>query len=242
MSIEITKDRKRLLLIGFAVSGWMLAFFLAVYLLNSRIGNDIQPFEEGIGMFAANLSDEIYKKIGNNTVGFINFTDFEGEETKLGSYIAQEFLYYVLQNKRISIIDRRHGATTFRELKLQTTGLTARMPDVKIGNVAGAKYLLIGKTEYASGYISIAIQLIDVNTNIVIIPKSTNVISNEMAYKLSGQEDKDQNVLFLLFSKIYDFIKNNYQWLWTTIAIPMIGWLVKLRRDKNIKNSEEMMK
>lgn len=241
MSIEITKDRKRLLLIGCAVSGWMLTFFLAVYLLSSRKEKDIQPFEEGISMFATKLSDEIYKKIGSNTVGFINFTNFEGETTKLGSYVAQEFLYYILQNKSIIFVDRRHVGTALKELNLQATGLVVPMSIVKMGNVAGAKYLLIGKTEYASNYISVAIQLIDVSTNIVIISKSTNVISNEIAYKLSGQEDKDQNVLFLLFSKIYDFVKNNYQWLWTTIAIPMIGWLVKLKRNRNVKNSEEMM-
>ncbi|CAK8721198.1 MAG: hypothetical protein CDV28_1464 [Candidatus Electronema aureum] len=241
MSIEITKDRKRLLLIGCAVSGWMLAFFLAVYLLNSRIGNDIQPFDEGIRIFAAKLSDEIYRKTGNNTVGFVNFTDFEGEETKLSSYVAQEFLCSILQNKSISIVDRRHGVTTIKELKLQAMGIVTPMPDVKVGNIAGAKYLITGKAEYASGYISISIQVIDISTDIVIVPAITNLISNEMAYKLSGQEDKDQNVLFLLFSKIFDLIKNNYQWLWTAIAIPMIGWLVKLRRDRNVKNSEEMM-
>ncbi|WP_417914083.1 hypothetical protein [Candidatus Electronema sp. JM] len=70
MKFELTDSKKRWLLIVFAISGWITAIFLIVYLFSLNKENEIQPFEEGLRFFADKLSDEIYKKIGNKTVAF----------------------------------------------------------------------------------------------------------------------------------------------------------------------------
>ncbi|WP_417914082.1 hypothetical protein [Candidatus Electronema sp. JM] len=113
---------------------------------------------------------------------------------------------------------------------------------LKVGKIASSEYLFVGKTEYADDLISISIQIIDVNTNIVNVSESIAVLSDKIAYRISGGEEKDQKMSFLFFRKIYNFLKENYQWLWTAIVIPIAGWLMKGKKKAIIDNNEEIVK
>jgi len=237
MNIKMTYNRR--ILIGFAVSGWIFTFVLSLYLFHFMKEDNIQSFEKGLNIFAADLGDEINKKIGAKTIGFVDFTDFQGKQTNLGDYVTQSLLPFLLKNKNIRFVDRRHVRLTFNENKLQATGLVDPKSSVKLGKISGAEYLLIGKTEFSGKYVSISAQLLNIETNIVDISKSINVLSDAIIYKLSGQEEKNESREVLFISNIYNFLKENYQWLWTAIVIPLVGWFAKTRIGVRTENNEE---
>jgi TolB-like protein len=201
MNIEMTYNRR--ILIGFAVSGWIFTFVLSLYLFHLMKDDNIQSFGKGLNIFAADLGDEINKKIGAKTICFVDFTDFQGKQTDVGNYVTQSFLPFLLKNKNIKFVDRRYIRSTIYENKLLAGGLIEpSVKSVKVGKISGAEYLLIGKTEFAGKYVSISAQLLNIETNIVDISKSINVLSDAIIYKLSGQEEKNENREILFISNI----------------------------------------
>jgi hypothetical protein len=239
VKLELTNSKKRLLLITFVISGWILAIFLFIYLFASNKENETPSFKEGLRVFAADLGGEIYKKIGNKTILFLNFTDFQGNETNIGNYTAQSLLPFLLKNKNIKIVDRRHVRLSLDELNFQRTALAEQTQTLKLGKIVSSDHVLIGKAEYADNTISISIQILDINTNIINVSESITVLSDKIAYKISGGEEKEQRVLFLFFEKSMQFFKENYQWLWTAIVIPIAGLFIRSKNKVTSENNEE---
>jgi TolB-like protein len=113
---------------------------------------------------ATDISQHI-SAFGRKSVAVTDFTDLDGNPTRLGRYLAEEFSDALFgEAKSFAVVDRTHLKAILQEHKLATSGLidpsTARM----LGQIAGVDTLVTGTITPFEEHVHVSLKVLDTET------------------------------------------------------------------------------
>ena len=121
-------------------------------------------YEKEIKDLSSTLSESIVKAEKRN-IAVVDFTDLEGNVTKLGRFIAEEFSVALLNTAQgFEVVDRTHLKTLIQEHKLSTTGLIDPATARKLGQIAGVEALITGTITPFGETVRLSVKILDTNT------------------------------------------------------------------------------
>jgi TolB-like protein len=113
---------------------------------------------------------------GRKTVAVVDFTDLEGNATRLGRFLAEEVsVDLVAQAKDFDVIDRTHLKVILEEHRLSATGLIDPATARKLGQIAGADALLTGTMTPLGDSIRLNLKVLDTQTAKMLTAASTDI-------------------------------------------------------------------
>jgi len=113
---------------------------------------------------------------GHKTIAVVDFTDLEGNATRLGRFLAEEVsVDLVAEAKGFDVIDRTHLKTILQEHRLSATGLIDPQTARKLGLIAGADALLTGTMTPLGDSIRLDLKVLDTQTAKMLTAASTDI-------------------------------------------------------------------
>jgi TolB-like protein len=143
-------------------------------------GQDLRPIASTI---AARLAASNHK-----TLAVVDFTDLEGNVTKLGRFQAEEFSVDLMEDaKGFDVIDRTHLKSLLQEHQLSATGLIDPLTARKLGKIAGADALVTGTLTPLGDSIRLSVKVLDTETARMLAASSTDVPKTPALSALIGE-------------------------------------------------------
>ena len=78
-------------------------------------------------------------------IGIIPITPLDLSQSTNAEYFTEQLIHSLCKNKTFNLVERKELKIILDELKLQMTGIVDEENASKIGNLMGAKMLIIGK-------------------------------------------------------------------------------------------------
>jgi TolB-like protein len=121
-------------------------------------------YEKEIKALSATMAENI-TKAGKNRIAVVDFTDLQGNVTKLGRFIAEEFSVALLSaGQGFELVDRTHLQSLLKEHKLSTTGLIDPATARQLGQIAGVDALVTGTITPFGESVRLAVKILDAST------------------------------------------------------------------------------
>lgn len=159
-------------------------------------------FEKEINAISKELATEI-KAAGKLTVAVVDFTDLDGNVTKLGRFLAEEFSAAVVEaDTGLEVINRTHLKVIMVENKLAGTGVIDPSTALRLGQITGVQVLITGTMTDMGESIRIVVTALDSNTARIIravrgeIPKTqaiTQLLNVEVAAGSTAVKGPDRS-------------------------------------------------
>lgn len=147
---------------------WTVAICLACGAPDLLLAQDLKPV-------SATLAARIATS-GRKTIAVVDFTDLEGNATRLGRFLAEEVsVDLVAEAKGFDVIDRTHLKTILQEHRLSATGLIDPQTARKLGLIAGADALLTGTMTPLGDSIRLDLKVLDTQTAKMLTAASTDI-------------------------------------------------------------------
>ncbi|MCP5048812.1 MAG: hypothetical protein GY940_16695 [bacterium] len=144
----------------------------------------------------AEISKTMAEKIaltGKKKVAVMDFSDLQGNATRLGQFIAEEFSVSLAgSGKGFGVVDRNHLKTILRDYKLSATGLTGPETARKIGEVTGAEALVTGTLTPFGKSARLAVKILDTRTLVIIDANSASIALTGGIEELLNQKNRKQ--------------------------------------------------
>lgn len=133
------------------------AFYLA---FGSPHGAFAQDLKSPIAILAARIATS-----GRKTVAVVDFTDLEGNPTRLGRFLAEEVSVDLVEvAKGYDVIDRTRLNVLLQEHRLAARGLIDPQTAKKLGQIAGADALVTGIMTPLGETVRVALKVLDTDT------------------------------------------------------------------------------
>ena len=143
----------------------LTAFLFAIPVCAAQ---DFQPL-------AANISQRI-NAAGRKSVAVIDFTDLDGNPTKLGRFLAEEFSDALFaEAKNFDVIDRTHLKVILQEHKLATSGLIDPATARKLGQITGVQALVSGTITPFEEHVHLSLKVLDTETAKIVAASTFDV-------------------------------------------------------------------
>ncbi len=131
-----------------------------------------------IKKIADKFTEKLKKK--NQSIQHIMVTDFTDGKlapTEFGRFLAEEFTYYltVLDDEKISILDRSRLEALLKEQGLNRDELIDPLSAVKLGRIKGMQYLLYGTIIEMGETYTVYVKLIEMETQKIIASSRGNI-------------------------------------------------------------------
>lgn len=141
----------------------MSVLLIAITLFWGHAQNAI-AYEKEIKALSSAMSENI-AKAGKRNIAVVDFTDLDGNVTKLGRFIAEEFSVALLSTAQgFEVVDRTHLKTLLQEHKLSTTGLIDPATARKLGQIVGVEALITGTITPFGESVRLSVKILDTNT------------------------------------------------------------------------------
>jgi len=115
-----------------------------------------------------NLASEMATVIGESgkkAIAVADFTDLDGQTTKLGRFLAEEFsVALAASGQGFQVIDRLHLKSLIREHELSESGIIDTTTAQKLGNIAGVEALITGTLTPFGDTIRVTAKILDTET------------------------------------------------------------------------------
>ncbi len=138
------------------------------------LGQNLQPV-------ASQIAQQISSS-GRKSVAVIDFTNLDGQPTKLGRFLAEEFSVALLSDaKSFGVVDRTHFDLLLQEHNLSSTGLIDANTARKLGKIVGVEALVTGTLTPFQEHVRLSIEVLDTETARMVgaasedIPKTTTI-------------------------------------------------------------------
>jgi TolB-like protein len=142
---------------------------------------------QDLGTVSSTLAGQIGKS-GRKTVAVVDFTDLEGNPTKLGRYLAEELSVSLMQRAAgFDVIDRTHLKEILQEHKLSATGLIDPQTARKLGELVGADTLVTASITPFGDSVRLSIKAIDPGTAKIIAAATADVPKTPAISALLGE-------------------------------------------------------
>ncbi|WP_444997748.1 FlgO family outer membrane protein [Aliikangiella sp. IMCC44359] len=170
----------------------LLSLFILIFSLS------VSAHEKEVEALSTAIIEKLQDK-QKSKIAVVDFTNLDGQVTKLGRFIAEE-LSVSLAGKSTSIvvIDRIHLKAIIKEHKLSETGLIDPVTSRKLGKIAGIDALITGSLTPFGDNIRTTVKILNVETAQIIgaeavhIPK-TKAIEHLVNNQLSNASSKHNN-------------------------------------------------
>jgi TolB-like protein len=144
-------------------------------------------YEKEIKSLSSALSDNI-SKAGKKNIAVVDFTDLDGNVTKLGRFIAEEFSVALLGSSQgFEVVDRTHLKTLLQEHKLSATGLLDPATARKLGQIAGVEALITGTITSFGESVRLSVKILDANTAKLIGANTSDIPKTKAVEELLAQ-------------------------------------------------------
>jgi curli biogenesis system outer membrane secretion channel CsgG len=131
---------------------------------------------------------------GRKSVAVTDFTDLDGNPTKLGRFLAEEFSNSLFSEaKGFDVIDRTHLKTILQEHKLATSGLIDPATARKLGQIAGVETLVTGTLTPFEEYVRLSLKVLDTETAKIIAASTMDVPKTKTISDLIASEHGASN-------------------------------------------------
>lgn len=149
---------------------------LLVILINVIfVTNFALAYEKEINAISATMAEKIAAS-GKKTIAVVDFTDLEGNVTKLGRFLAEEFSVSLADaGKGFEVVDRTHLKSIIKEHKLSSTGIIDSSTARKLGKIIGVESLITGTITPFGDTIRIAVKILDTTTAKIIGASRVNL-------------------------------------------------------------------
>jgi TolB-like protein len=138
------------------------------------------------------LASEISQRIavsGRKSVAVTDFTDLDGNPTKLGRFLAEEFSNSLFaEAKNFDVIDRTHLKAILQEHKLATTGLIDPATARKLGQIAGVETLVTGTLTPFEEHVRLSLKVLDTESAKLIAASTSDVPKTKTISDLIASE------------------------------------------------------
>jgi len=132
-------------------------------------------FAQDLRPISATLAARIATS-GRKTIAVVDFTDLEGDATRLGRFLAEEVsVDLVAEAKGFDVIDRTHLKAILQEHRLSATGLIDPQTARKLGLIAGADALLTGTMTPLGDSIRLDLKVLDTQSAKMLTAASTDI-------------------------------------------------------------------
>jgi TolB-like protein len=102
---------------------------------------------------------------GKKAIAVADFTDLDGQTTKLGRFLAEEFsVALAASGQGFQVIDRLHLKSLIREHELSESGVIDTSTAQKLGNIAGVEALITGTLTPFGDTIRVTAKILDTET------------------------------------------------------------------------------
>lgn len=136
---------------------------------------------------SATLASQISSS-GHKTVAVVDFTDLEGNVTKLGRYLSEELSVSLVENaKNFDVIDRTHLNDILQEHRLSATGLINPQTARKLGQLVGADAIITGTITPFGDTVRMSIKAIDPGTAKMVAAATTDIPKTPAILALLGE-------------------------------------------------------
>jgi TolB-like protein len=145
-------------------------------------------FENEINSLATALSGSISGS-GKHNIAVVDFTDLEGNVTKLGRFIAEELSVALLNTgPEFEVVDRTQLKVLMREHQLSASGIIDPATARKLGKVAGVEALITGTITPFGESVRLSVKILDTNTAKLVGAKSCDIPKTNAIEELLSQE------------------------------------------------------
>ena len=159
-----------------------------VVLLTVSLAGSLGLFSQDMRPLAASLAPRITAS-GRKTVAVVDFTDLEGNPTKLGRFLAEEFSIALLQDaKGFEVVDRTHINTLLQEHKLASSGLIDPATARKLGQIAGVDALVTGTITPFEEHIRLSLKVLDTETAKMLAADTADIPKTKTLADIQGAE------------------------------------------------------
>jgi TolB-like protein len=142
------------------------AFFAALFTLLCTSVFAQTRFEAKVKKMTDSLSRKILAT-GKKRITVANFVDLQNNVTELGKYLAEVFSVE-LSNTSLEVVDRSRLQELVTELKMSEEKLTRSDNALKLGEMAGLEYIIIGTTTVLDTTVDITVKALDIQRGISI--------------------------------------------------------------------------
>ncbi|MBZ5555229.1 MAG: CsgG/HfaB family protein [Acidobacteriia bacterium] len=169
-----------------AVQGYMrltrfiLTLTLATIAAHPAPAQDLKPVSTAL---ASQISSS-----GRKRIAVVDFTDLEGNVTKLGRYLAEELSVNLLGDaKGFQVIDRTHLKAILQEHRLSATGVIDPQTARKLGEIVGADALVTGTITPFGDTVHLSIKAIDPATASMVAATTADIPKTPAIGALLGE-------------------------------------------------------
>lgn len=131
------------------------------------------------------LSDTIAFKInaiGKKKVAVWDFTDPDGQVTRLGKYISEEMSVNLTNSaKSFNVMDRNHLSTILREHKLNAEGFIDANTAKELGRMQAVDAIVTGTITILEDRIKISVKVLDTETALIVAASKGDLPIKEVA-------------------------------------------------------------
>ncbi|MCI5157244.1 MAG: hypothetical protein D3906_02195 [Candidatus Electrothrix sp. AUS1_2] len=165
----------------------MSFFQMSLAVILSLIAASSFAYEKEINTLSAAMAEKI-AKAERTSVAVVDFTDLEGNVTRLGRFIAEEFSSALAgAGKGFKVIDRTHLNSIIKEKKLSATGLIDPATARKLGEIIGVQALITGTLTPFGENVRVAVKVLDTATAEVIDAARGNIAKTQGIEELLGK-------------------------------------------------------
>lgn len=153
----------------------LFTFTIVMAILLFGVKMHVSAYEKEIKNLSSFMAENI-AKVGKKTVGVVDFVDLQGNVTKLGRFLAEEFSVALAgADKGFEVIDRTHLRTILKEHKLAETGIIDPSTAKKLGQIAGLQALITGTTTPFGDSVRLSVKILDTATAKIIGASSCDI-------------------------------------------------------------------
>lgn len=128
----------------------------------------LSPRAMAFGKDFEDLSAAIAQKVetaGKKRVGVINFTDLEGNSSKLGMLLADDFSLALTSTPHgLRVIDRIQFDLLLKQHKLEASSLVNPDTASQFGKVSGVEVIILGNATSMGNFVRLSVKAIDLET------------------------------------------------------------------------------
>lgn len=160
----------------FLISWLILACLCSTYAEESAIKAEIEGLADKA---AAKLSESG----GNNqTIAIANFDNKSPKATQenMGHAVAEVITERFKKANKFVLIENRQINKIVSQLELEQTGLYDSKKTASVGNLVGARYMIVGSVSEMGGFYNVALRVVKIETGEVLVTESKEIPVNVM--------------------------------------------------------------
>jgi TolB-like protein len=150
----------------------LAALFSAALLASAPLRAMGEDMDTAIAKLAAELGASIAAK-SDGKVAAVDFVDVQGRQIELGRILAENLSVELVNQPKISVVDRANIKSILDEHKLTEEGLVKKENAKKLGEFAGVSVLITGTVASMDNEISVTVKAIAAETSDIIAAKKT---------------------------------------------------------------------